>query len=53
MSQSQADSTKELQVELQQCKEKVTSLEEENHKLDLQGNKVCSNTYTLRAIDLF
>ncbi|XP_065891172.1 early endosome antigen 1-like isoform X2 [Dysidea avara] len=40
VSQSQADSTKELQVELQQCKEKVTSLEEENHKLDLQGNKL-------------
>jgi len=52
MSQSHVDTTKELQEELHQCKEKVASLEEENHKLDLQGNKV-EGQYVPHVIDWY
>jgi len=37
---STSNVTEELSEELQLCKEKVSSLEEQNCQLDLQGSKV-------------
>ena len=38
--QSTSNITGELSEELQLCKEKVSSLEEQNRQLDLEGSKV-------------
>lgn len=38
--QSMSNVTGELSKEVQLCKEKIASLEEQNHQLDLQGGKV-------------
>ena len=38
--QSTSNITKELNEELQLCKEKISSLEKENCQLNLQGSKV-------------
>ena len=38
--QSMSNTTEKLSEELQLCKEKISSLEEQNRQLDLQGSKV-------------
>lgn len=40
MAQSTLNITEKFSEELQQCKEKISSLQEQNHQLDLQGDKV-------------
>ena len=40
MAQSTSNITEKFSEELQQCKEKISSLQEQNHQLDLQGDKV-------------
>lgn len=45
MAQSTSNITEKFSEELQLSKEKISSLQEQNHQLDLQGGKVINKTF--------